>query len=126
MRIAHVRKGTDMCGNVRSKITNLLSIYYVVKHQVCEVKLIQRLNDEVVQKCGPKFFGKIRIFARFCHAALPALMARMWPCKSQGRQGCVAKARENSNFAKILVHTFVQPHCFPFDVTLTLHIEKLI
>ena len=22
------------------------------------------------------FFGKIRIFARFCHAALPALMAR--------------------------------------------------
>ena len=29
-----------------------------------------------------------------------------------------AKVRENSNFTKILVHTFVRPLCFPFDVTL--------
>ena len=63
-------------------------------------------------------FEKIRIFARFRHVALPALMAKMWPCKSLGRQGCMAKARENSVFFKILVHTFVRPHCFPFDVTL--------
>ena len=72
-------------------------------------------------------FEKIRIFARFRHVALPALMAKMWPCKSLGRQGCMAKARENSVFFKILVHTFVRPHCFPFDVTLILRFfEQLI
>ena len=62
--------------------------------------------------------GKIRIFARFCHAALPALtFSRPYP-------GWTAKARENSNFVKILVHTFVRPHRSASDSTLMIQNEN--
>ena len=75
-------------------------------------------NNEVVQKCGPKLRQKSNF-----RTLLPYSPAYL---NSQGKQGCLAKARENSNSAKILVHTFVQPHCCPFDVTLFIFIKNML
>ena len=64
--------------------------------------------------------AKFEFSRDFYHAALHALtFTRPYP-GHYGRQGCMTKARENSNFIKILVHTFVRPHRSASDLTLSI------